>query len=293
MSVTERSFISRDGLRMAAQVHHAGAPVRVLAVHGWVDNAASFDALAAYLPNCEIVAVDLVGHGRSDHRPDGARYHYVDYLDDLLAVLDQLAWQRSVWLGHSLGGALLALLAAAVPERIDRLVLIESAGPLAVAPDQLQSRLRESLLERQTARGRDGLRVFSSIDEAVAVRARVNGLSSAAARPLVERGLQPLAGGMAWSSDPRLKATSPLRSDESQIERLLSDISCPVQLLLAEPPLSFMDAATRDRRMAVLAHAESHRFTGHHHLHMETPEPLAAAIIRFLAEELDSADTDG
>lgn len=289
MTATERSFNTPDGLRLAARVHHAGAPVRVLAVHGWLDNAASFDALATHLPHCEIVAVDLAGHGRSGHRPDGTRYHYVDYLDDLLAVLDQLDWRRSVWLGHSLGGALLALLAAALPERVERLVLIESIGPLAAEPEQLVSRLRQSLIERQTGRGREGLRVFANADDAIGLRARVNGLSPVAAAALVERGLQAVADGWVWSSDPRLKATTPLRAHESQIDALLSAIACPVQLLLADPPLPFMDAATRDRRLALLPDAQRHRFPGHHHLHMETPQPLAAAIRRFLAGDAVAA----
>lgn len=293
MSATERWFVTPDGLRLAALVHHAGAPIKVLAVHGWLDNAASFDALAAHLPQCEIVAVDLAGHGRSGHRSEGARYHYVDYLDDLLAVLDQLEWQRSVWLGHSLGGALLAFLAAALPERIERLVLIESLGPLAAEPTQLVSRLRESLIERQARRGREGLRVFSSADEAIAIRARVSGLSPAAAAPLVERGLQPVASGLVWSSDPRLKATTPLRADESQIAILLAAIACPLQLLLADPPLPFMDAAACDRRLALLAQAFCLRFPGHHHLHMETPQPLAAAITGFLGSDTAAASTDG
>ncbi len=291
MSATERSFRAPDGLRLAARVHHAGAPVRVLAVHGWLDNAAGFDALAAHLPQCEIVAVDLAGHGRSGHRADGTRYHYVDYLDDLLAVLDQLGWDSSVWLGHSLGGALLAFLAAALPDRVDRLVLIESIGPLAAEPEQLVPRLRQSLIERQAGHGRNGLRVFANADEAIALRARVNGLSPAAAAALVERGLRPVADGLVWSSDPRLKATTPLRAHESQIETLLAAIACPVQLLLAKPPLPFMDAVTRESRLALLPHAQRHRFSGHHHLHMETPQPLAVAITRFLAGDAAAAST--
>lgn len=285
MTATERRFTAPGGLLMAARVYHPGAPVPVLAVHGWLDNAASFDALAAHLPDCEIIAVDLAGHGRSGHRPEGARYHYVDYLDDLLAVLDQLGWETSVWLGHSLGGALLTLLAAALPERVRKLVLVESLGPLTGTPDGAVSRLRESLLERRQRRDRDGdgRRVFADMDEAIAIRARVNGLSPGAAAPLVARGIEPVDGGFVWSSDPRLKATTPLRTDDAQIDALLTAIRCPVQLLLADPPLPFMDAATRERRLALWPDAQVITFSGHHHLHMETPEPLARAIAAFLA----------
>ncbi|MGH8605107.1 MAG: alpha/beta fold hydrolase, partial [Gammaproteobacteria bacterium] len=50
-----------------------GAPL--IALHGWLDNAASFDPLASYLDEFDLVALDLAGHGLSDHRPKGVHYH--------------------------------------------------------------------------------------------------------------------------------------------------------------------------------------------------------------------------
>lgn len=281
-AAAERRFVLRSGLALAARVHHAGAPVRVLALHGWLDNAASFDALAAQLPGCEIVALDLAGHGRSGHRPPGAWYHYVDYLDEVVEVLDQLRWDRCVWLGHSLGGALLLLLAAALPHRVARLVLVESGGPLGGHPDRALDQLRRGLDDR--ARHRDGkaLRVFADPGEAVAARMRANGLSDAAARALVGRGLEPVPGGQQWSSDPRLTLASPLRIDEAHIQALIAAVACPTLILLAEPALPFMSEADRAARLALLPQARVLSFPGHHHLHMETPAPLAAAIAAFL-----------
>jgi pimeloyl-ACP methyl ester carboxylesterase len=282
-AVAERCFTLRSGLVLAARVHHAGAPVRVLALHGWLDNAASFDALAAQLPQCEIVALDLAGHGRSGHRPAGTWYHYVDYLDEVVEVLDQLGWSSSTWLGHSLGGALLLLLAAALPTRVERLVLVESGGPLGGHPDRALEQLRRGLDDR--ARHRDGkaMRVFADAAEAVAARMRANGLSEGAARALVGRGLEAVPGGQQWASDPRLTLASPLRIDEAHIQALIAAVACPTLVLLAQPALPFMSEADRAARLALLPQARLLSFSGHHHLHMETPEPLAAAIAGFIA----------
>lgn len=282
MTVLERRHALRSGLTMAMRVHHAGAPVRIFAVHGWLDNAASFDTLAAHMPDCEIVAVDLIGHGRSDHRSRDGWYHAVDYLDELLELLDALDWQRSVWLGHSLGGGLLSMLAAACPDRVERLILIESGGLLGGSPERAAEQLQRGLADRRRFRSGNSLRVFVDADEATVARQKVNGLSESAARALVKRGLNPVEGGQVWSTDPRLTLASPLRIDEGHVQAMLRAIACPLLVLLAEPPLPFMSPLEREARLACLPGAEICSFPGNHHLHMETPAPLAEAIMSFL-----------
>ncbi|MGH8592167.1 MAG: alpha/beta fold hydrolase, partial [Gammaproteobacteria bacterium] len=111
-----------------------GAPL--IALHGWVDNAASFDPVAPYLDEFDLVALDLAGHGLSDHRPKGVHYHLVDHVRDVCAVAHTLGWPQFALVGHSLGAAIAVLLAGALPKRVTRLVLIEGLGPLAAEPDE-------------------------------------------------------------------------------------------------------------------------------------------------------------
>jgi pimeloyl-ACP methyl ester carboxylesterase len=50
----------------------------VLAVHGWMDNAGTFDKLFPLLPrSLYIMAIEMPGHGRSSHFPAGMPYHYI------------------------------------------------------------------------------------------------------------------------------------------------------------------------------------------------------------------------
>ncbi|MBW8822952.1 MAG: alpha/beta fold hydrolase [Xanthomonadales bacterium] len=117
---------------------------RVLALHGWLDNAASFIPLAAHLAGIELVAVDLPGHGRSVHLPPGAIYTFEMAVHHVLDIADALGWERFTLLGHSMGAGIASLVAAACPQRVERLVCIEALGGLADAAENTALRMRES-----------------------------------------------------------------------------------------------------------------------------------------------------
>jgi pimeloyl-ACP methyl ester carboxylesterase len=257
----------------------------VLAVHGWLDNAASFAALAPLLGDVEMVAIDLPGHGRSDHRAAGAYYHYVDYLGDVLGAADALGWREFTLLGHSLGAAVCSVLAAAVPERVSQLWLIEGLGPIATAEDKALPLLQQALRDREAIAAKS-LRVFPELDTAIAARRQANGLSEAAARALVERGTRRVEGGWVWSTDPRLTLTSAIRLTEAQILAYLAGIRCPSLLLRADPAPPYFTDELMQRRRAAVPQLEDLRIKGSHHLHLEDPAPVAAAISAFRARQV-------
>jgi pimeloyl-ACP methyl ester carboxylesterase len=274
-------------LRLAARAFGDPALPKLLALHGWLDNAASFDRLAPLL--CEhfhIVALDLPGHGRSAHRPPALWYHYIDYLGDVLAAADALGWQRFGLLGHSLGGAIASMIAGVAGERIERLLLIEALGPMTLPAEQTLTHLQRSLGER----GQTGtLRVFASEEEAAQVRVRGNGLltlSRDAAMALIARGTMAVAGGVSWSSDQRLTLTSPVRYTEEQISSVLSGIRAPTLLVLAEPSPPFLSAEMIQKRSVLVPGIRIVRIPGSHHLHLEDPQPVSAAILQFERERV-------
>lgn len=259
---------------------HEGAP-RVLAVHGWLDNAASFAPLLPYLDGFDVVALDLPGHGHSFHRPAGAGYGLPDYLDDLLNALDALGWSHCHLLGHSLGGAICTLLACAVPERVDRLALIEALGPLAGAPGSAVQRLRQAVAERRALAGKQ-LRVFPDIATAVRARVHINGLSEPVARCLVERGIAPVESGFVWRTDPRLTTTTAVRAPEDTVREWIGAIAAPALVIAAQQAPPYFDPALREARIACLPNGRGIQLPGAHHLHMETPGPVAAELRQFL-----------
>jgi len=282
MSAVAREIrIELAHLEVAAQCWGSPALPPLLAVHGWLDNSASFATLAPLL--CEhfyIVAIDLPGHGRSAHRPAGGWYHYVEYLADIQAVAAALGWKRFSLLGHSLGGAAASIFAAAQPEPIDKLLLIESLGPLTAAPSAALQQLRRGL-DQRAAFSEKALRVFTDTRIAVQARMQANDLSEAAARALVERGLTAVPGGWSWSTDARLTLASPMRYSEAQIETILRGITAPTLVVLAQPTTSYLPDSMMQARAACVQNLQVAHLPGNHHLHLERPEPVAAAIRAF------------
>uniref|UniRef100_A0A8C5JIS6 Serine hydrolase like 2 n=1 Tax=Junco hyemalis TaxID=40217 RepID=A0A8C5JIS6_JUNHY len=83
----------------------------VLCLHGWLDNANTFDKLIPLLPRgCYYVAMDFSGHGLSSHRPAGCPYHFLDYVTDVRRVAAGGYWKEPsrgcLWRGCCIGPAL-------------------------------------------------------------------------------------------------------------------------------------------------------------------------------------------
>lgn len=269
-------------LNLAARTWGERTDPPILALHGWLDNAASFDRLAPLLKGRYVVAIDLAGHGQSDHRPPGNWYAYVDYLDEIGEVIEGFGWTSVDLLGHSLGATLVSVHAALRPDRVGRLLLIEGLGPLSAPVTATLEQLRRSHAARAAFTG-GNLRVFPDIDAAVRARQGSSALSRGAAHCLVERGIQPVAGGYSWSSDPRLTLPSSLRLSEEQLAVILAGIEAKTLLVLAQPEAPYLSPAMMEARIARVKSIQVVRLAGTHHLHLEDPLPVAAAINAFLA----------
>ena len=267
----------------ALQWGDADAPP-LLALHGWLDSAASFTRLAPLLAaHRRLIALDLPGHGHSAHLPTSVhRYNNLDQVDHVLDFADALKLDRFDLLGHSLGAGIASITAAAAPARIGKLLLIEGLGPLADDGSQTLSRWHDAHAQRETLRRQP--RVFASADIAVRARVAAGGLDAEEARPIVERNLRNVDGGFTWRSDPRLRLTTPLRIEEMQLRRLLAGIAAPTLLLLAEPATPYLPSAMMEARAACVTDIRIAHIAGPHHLHVRHPHDVADHVSQFLQQ---------
>ena len=257
-----------------------GGP-RLLCLHGWLDNAASFLPLAPHLAEFDLVALDLPGHGASAHRAPGYDYAFVDWVHDVLDAMDSLGWPQADLLGHSMGGAIASAVAAAAPARVRRLALLEALGPISGEPGPAGQRLRDAVAARRAVATRPA-RIIPDLDTAVAARLAASRMTDDAARLIVERNLRPVEGGHAWRSDPRLTLPSALRMAEDTVQSLLRAIEAPTLVIAADPSPPYFSAAVREARLACLADGRVVVFDGGHHLHMEQAARVAAPLLDFL-----------
>ncbi len=276
--------IEVNGLKYAAKRWGDPQGLPILALHGWLDNAASFDLLAPHLPSLDFIALDMAGHGHSGHRPSQLAYHIWEDLPDLVAIADYLGWDQFILCGHSRGAVISTLLAAACPERIRALLLLDGFIAEPLPSSEFAKQLKKSLSRSQNQnKGKPRRSVFVNIDDAVASRCAVGGMAEAAARLIVERGLQPCDGGYTWCSDSQLLGVSAVKLSGSQWDSVLRGIEAPGLLLLAEYGVIAGDIFTK--RLGLCPSLQVDTISGEHHFHMnpKLASQIAGRIEVFLA----------
>ena len=282
-SPSERRF-AVPGLSLAAREWGGPQGRPVIALHGWLDNAASFDRLAPLLTDLHLLALDCAGHGRSDFRSPDSSYHIWQDIGEVLAVADQMGWAEFSVLGHSRGAGIAMLLAASHPERIRSLVCIEGGIPVPGAAAEAPANLAQALRDR-AAFGQDSGRIFPSREHAIEERARgVVAISYAAAEILARRGLVEVATGWQWRADRRLKGRSELRLTPELIGAFVAQVIAPVLLIegqdsaLTQRPI-YRELLGRFPRLSRVA------LPGGHHLHLEGAEQAIAAQVQDFLQE--------
>lgn len=275
----EQHFDLGNGRHLAAKVWGRASDRRLLCFHGWLDNAASFDQIAPNLLHLgQVIAVDMAGHGFSDHLPNGSHYYVWDGVEDILRLLDVLDIDRADILAHSLGGIIALLFAGTFPQKLNKLAVIEAIGPFTMEDGNAPKQLQKALMARIQSNSQP--RCYHDVDDIVKAKQIANGLSESAARAIVERNLERVKEGYCWRSDPRLRLDSVWRLNEQQLSAFFDKIDSEVLLILGEQGM--FNETMVNQRMSPIKQLTKVRVPGHHHLHLE-PE-TASAVVAALTE---------
>ena len=256
------------GRNLAAQEWGQPGNTPVLALHGWLDNSASFAPLAGKLNNIHFVALDSAGHGLSDYRELGAPYNIWQDVSEVFEVANQLGWQEFSLLGHSRGAMIAVIAAGTFSERIQQLALIDGFRPGSVEPEQAPQQLAKSIIDTQRINKR-GIAYYPHREAAIAVRQNAEiPVSAAMAELLASRGVREEAEGFIWHSDQQLKIASALKLSDTQADAFIQRISAPTKLIIAEDGIPRIREYNQ-KAAARYSFVEVDYLPGGHHLHME------------------------
>ncbi|WP_461534787.1 alpha/beta fold hydrolase [Spongorhabdus nitratireducens] len=258
-----------------------GTPV--VALHGWLDNAATFDRVAPGLEGIRLISIDHAGHALSEQRPAGSHYQVWEYTLDMVDILDALELEKATLMGHSLGAIVLTQFAATFPERVERLGLIEGLVPMTSVPEAAPDNLAQYAKVRHRVQQAKPT-IYSSRDKAI--EARMNGfvkLGREAATILAERGVFKADNGFYWHNDSRLKLPTAVRMDQATGFAFVQKLAVPTLLVLGE------DSGYQKSRMFPKQLPDCLQLKllpGGHHLHLEQSSDAVAEVMnRFLKGE--------
>mmetsp|Transcript_91931 Transcript_91931/g.180151 ORF Transcript_91931/g.180151 Transcript_91931/m.180151 type:complete len:296 (-) Transcript_91931:52-939(-) len=278
--------VLRDGMRIAYQQWGSpDAAKKVLAVHGWLDNSNSFSLLGPKLASVgyHVVAIDLLGHGRSKHIGPEAIYTITNGVGYLNEFIEKLGWVRPNIVGHSMGAGISLLFSGTFPEKVNKLVLIEGIGPVTAADSACAKNLRRSLeaekkyqLKCVETNGAPW-KIYPSMKEAVIARVKSvesypgqQTLSVEAASSLVARGTffvdsetgrsldvgeeDPRTSAVRFRHDPRMVLSSRAYLSNDQVLSFVDNITAKTLLITAEKGWPFESGdAVFEKRVKILS----------------------------------------
>ncbi|XP_064011177.1 serine hydrolase-like protein 2 isoform X2 [Pogoniulus pusillus] len=268
----------------------------VLCLHGWLDNANTFDRLIPLLPKgYYYVAMDFSGHGLSSHRPAGVPYHFLDYVIDVRRVAAALQWRRFTLVGHSMGGSVAGMFCFLYPEMVDKLVLLETLGFL-LAPEDTEAWLesRRAVIDRllsleakkQAPKARSPEAALERLLEAN------RHLTAEGGAVLLQRGATETPAGLVYNRDLRVRKQSREYFTVEQCVKLLQKIQDRVLIILARDGLlvphkpdnrnDFVKALQEALDSTLKEHIQLVEVPGSHFVHLNEPEVVSGIISSFL-----------
>jgi len=256
----------------------------IIALHGWLDNAASFNSLAPLLIGYQVVALDFPGHGHSENLIHGEDYNFVNFIAILTQAIAQLSTQPVVFMGHSLGGALLSFISVEFPHLVKQLILLDCLGLISDQCMVGDTQLAQWMTNFYRLEGKS-LQIYNDKQAMINSRAKMIGVGYQAMLPLAERALLNMTEGYRWSVDSRMSLKPFAQFSEQRAIELLAAINIPTLEIAATQGIicgNDLFAA----RLAAMKSVMLKKIVGPHHIHLAEPEAVADLINEFLKESL-------
>lgn len=264
----EGEFLKHDGVKLFYTDEGRGTPP-LLFVHGWLMSHAVWRAqIDFFRATHRVVTVDLRGFGQSD-KPD-AQYNFELFVDDLDFTIHTLELHKPVLIGWSKGVSIALVYAAAHPETLGGLVLVDGGAKFIATddfPDGLPANVFTSLLAQ-----------FETDFDTSA-----RGFIDAMLPETTDEPLKQWLHNLTRQTTPAVALNSIVNDTKYDLRPLLPKIDVPTLILCGEQDTICPPGASRQMQ-ASLPNAELHMFPGAGHAPFLTAsEAFNTRLAAFLA----------
>lgn len=263
-------MLSVQGLNYHIKVWNEHSTETIVLLHGFTGSVDTWSTVVSHLPNSmKIIAIDLVGHGKTDAPIDSSRYSMYEQIADLKAIFDQLSLNEFTLLGYSMGGRVALSYVCAYPEGVNKLIL-ESSSPGLKTEDERAARkiADETLADKIEA---NGIMSFVNAWENIPLFASQKNLSLDIQQSVRNERLAQREIGLANSL--RGMGTGAQKSLWSELQY----ITIPVYLITGELDHKFYNIAGEMKTL--LQDAKHYHIDGvGHAIHVENPTQFATII---------------
>ena len=253
----------------------AGTGTPVVLLHGFTGSSGNWRGLMAQLAaNYRVMAVDILGHGKTAVFPHLHRYTMPLVAADLATLLQLLAATPCHLLGYSMGGRLALYFAVYYPHLLRSLILESSSPGLAIATERESRTASDNALADRIER--DGIPAFVDYWENIGLFASQKQLETAVRARLRQQRLQNNPLGLANSLRGMGTGQQPSLWDD------LHQLTLPTLLIAGELDSKYvaigrqMAAQLPNAQLAIVPDAG-------HTVHLERPGQFTALIAEWLA----------
>jgi 2-succinyl-6-hydroxy-2,4-cyclohexadiene-1-carboxylate synthase len=156
--------LDAGGVMLNVEAAGEGPPVVLL--HGFTGSARGWaKVIEALASEFTTLAIDIVGHGKSDSPEALAHYRMPQVVNDLARVVQTAGYPRATWLGYSMGGRAALQVAVLRPDAVSALIL-EGASPGLRTPEEREARVASDETLAQKLEG-EGIESFVDYWQAV------------------------------------------------------------------------------------------------------------------------------
>lgn len=265
----------------------------ILAIHGFQDNAGSFDPLAMSLKkrNHSILCIDLPGHGFSSNYQKGVFYNLVwDGVYIIHRIVKHFAWNSKITIiAHSMGGAMALHYASIFSGSVQKFIGLDCIGS---APDNISEVLQnfgtciDKFLDLEETNNETLSYEYEDIRDMI-METRENAFTSAALNIIMKRSVKPSdieEDCYVYCRDPRLNYSQNTLMAKSDFLSLSSNVKCDILIIRAENGITFNDCT--DELLEIFkqngCYLDVHTVFGNHYVHLNNHLAILDHVLNFL-----------